>query len=88
MTSVTAYSGALGSLASYLQRTLHDDAITGIIRSWHLRDHIPRVADPGNSVMVKLISFDIDGTLEVGRPPRDYHHGYGASDQSAGLCDR
>ena len=33
MTSVTAYSGALGSLASYVQRTLHDDAITGIIRS-------------------------------------------------------
>jgi hypothetical protein len=30
---------------------------------------VPNIADPGSSHVVKLISFDIDGTLEVGDPP-------------------
>jgi hypothetical protein len=34
-----------------------------------LHEGIPGLADPGSSGVVKLISFDIDGTLEVGDPP-------------------
>jgi hypothetical protein len=34
-----------------------------------LREGIPGLAGPGSSGVVKLISFDIDGTLEVGDPP-------------------
>jgi hypothetical protein len=48
---------------------LHSDGIAGIIRSWLLHDGIPSLADPESSGVVKLISFDIDGTLEVGDPP-------------------
>jgi hypothetical protein len=36
MTTWTACSGAVGRLASYVQRTLDDDGIAGIIQSWHL----------------------------------------------------
>jgi hypothetical protein len=52
-----------------MQSTLHGDGVAGIIRSWPLYDGVPSLVDPGSSGMVKLISFDIDGTLEVGDPP-------------------
>jgi hypothetical protein len=57
------------SLASDPRRTLHGDAVAGIIRLWHLFDGVPSMACTGGSGVVKLISFDIDGTLEVGDPP-------------------
>jgi hypothetical protein len=69
MKSLTACSGAMGSLTSHRQRVLHGDVIAGIIRASHLRDGIPSLADPGSASVMKLISFDIDGTLEVGDPP-------------------
>jgi hypothetical protein len=68
-TSWTACSGTVRPLASRVQRTLHDNGIAGIMRSRHLQDRIPSIACPGSSCVVKLISFDIDGTLEVGDPP-------------------
>jgi hypothetical protein len=34
-----------------------------------LHEGIPGLANPGSAGVVKLISFDIDGTLEVGDPP-------------------
>jgi hypothetical protein len=52
-----------------MQSTLHGDGVAGIIRSSPLHDGVPSLADPGSSGMVKLISFDIDRTLEVGDPP-------------------
>jgi hypothetical protein len=55
--------------ASHVQRTLHGDIVAGIMRSWKLQDGTPSIAYPGSSCVVKLISFDIDGTLEVGEPP-------------------
>jgi hypothetical protein len=48
---------------------LHDGAVGGIIRSWNLYDGVRCLADTGGSWVVKLISFDIDGTLEAGDPP-------------------
>jgi hypothetical protein len=69
MTTWTAFSGAVGALASHVQRTLHGDGVAGIIRSWHLHDRVLIIASPGRSCVVKLISFDIDGTLEAGDPP-------------------
>jgi hypothetical protein len=52
-----------------MQSTLHGDGVAGIIRSWPLHDGVPSLADPGSTRVVKRISFDIDGTLEVGDPP-------------------
>jgi hypothetical protein len=69
VTSGPAVNGAVGSLASDRQSTLHDGAVAGIIRSSNLHDGVRRIADTGGSCVVKLISFDIDGTLEVGDPP-------------------
>ncbi len=69
MTTWTACNGAVGSLASHVQRTLHSDGAAGIMHLWHLNDGVPSLADPGSSCVVKLVSFDIDGTLEVGDPP-------------------
>jgi hypothetical protein len=57
------------SLARARQNTLHDDKVGGIFRSWNLHNGVRRVAAMGGSWVVKLISFDIDGTLEVGDPP-------------------
>src|SRR6266566_8855418 len=64
-----AFNGAVGSLASDRQSILHDEAVAGIIRSSNLHDGVRRLANTGGSGVVKLISFDIDGTLEVGDPP-------------------
>jgi hypothetical protein len=58
-----------GALASDLQGSLHSDVVAGIIWLWNLHDGEANIAYPGSSCMVKLISFDIDGTLEVGDPP-------------------
>ncbi len=63
------FSRAVGILTNSRQETLHDDTITGIIRLWNLRDDVRCAADNGGSGVMKLISFDIDGTLEVGDPP-------------------
>jgi hypothetical protein len=52
-----------------VQRTSHGDVVSDTIRSWDLLDGVPSIAYPGNACVVKLISFDIDGTLEVGEPP-------------------
>ena len=69
MTTWTAFSGAVGVLAGHVQRTLRGDGVAGIIRSSDLHDRVRGIASPGRSCVVKLISFDIDGTLEVGDPP-------------------
>lgn len=69
MTTWTTFRGTVGSLARHMQSTLHGDGVAGIIRSWPLHDGVPSLADPESSCVVKLISFDIDGTLEVGDPP-------------------
>jgi hypothetical protein len=69
VSSWPAFNCAAGSLASDLRRTLHGDAGAGIFRPWNLHPSVPNIANSGGSCVVKLISFDIDGTLEVGDPP-------------------
>ena len=59
----------VGSLAGDLQRTLRSDVVAGIMRLSNHHDGGPSIAYPGSSCVVKLISFDIDGTLEAGDPP-------------------
>jgi hypothetical protein len=48
---------------------LQDNAPKGIIHADNLYDSLPHCAHTGGTRLTKLISFDIDGTLEVGDPP-------------------
>jgi hypothetical protein len=63
------FNGVAGALAGDLGSTLHGEVVAGIILSWHFHDGLGGVADIGGPCVTKLISFDIDGTLEVGDPP-------------------
>lgn len=61
--------GVVGALARARQDTLPDDAVGGILRPWHRHNGVRRRAATGGAWVVTLISFDIDGTLDVGDPP-------------------
>jgi hypothetical protein len=54
---------------AWLRSLMPEEITVGTTRSWHPYVSLSRRVNPGCSVMVKLISFDIDGTLEVGDPP-------------------
>ena len=69
MTNSTAFSSAVVSLSTHGQRAFRSDVDAVIMRRCKLQDDIPGIADTGSAYVLTLVSFDIDGTLEVGEPP-------------------